>query len=380
MREIGAGVIGWGFMGKTHTHAMRALPLFYPDIDFRVIPAHVCSRRGEKAREAAERLGFKRWTDDYRELLADPEVEVVSICTPNALHEEMAVAAARAGKHLYIDKPLAVTAESALIIAQAAREAGVMTQMAYNNRYLPALMRMKQLAEEGAIGNVLTFSARYLHSGSVDPDRPIGWKQEEQGGVLLDLGSHVLDLLTWIVGYPEAGCCAMRKLYAGRPTQDGGREKRLAEDHALATLRLPGGALGTVEASKISTGAVDGMTIEIRGDRGAVFYDACDPNYLLYFDQRRPETALGGLRGYTRIETVGRYPAPGGAFLPAKHAIGWDRGHIHCYYSFTDCIAHGKRPSGDVWDGVRLQRLMEALAVSAREERWVDLTGIHEGL
>ena len=374
MRRIGVGVIGWGFMGKTHTHAMRALPLFYPDIDFRVIPQHICSRRLEKAKEAAELAGFARYSDDYRELLADPAVEAVSICTPNAQHEEMAVAAAQAGRHLYIDKPLSVTYESALRIAQAADKAGVLTQMAYNNRYLPAIMRMKQLAEEGAIGDILSFSGRYLHSGSIDPARPIGWKQQLQGGVLLDLGSHVLDLLTWIMGYPERGICAVRNLYASRPTKDGGAETALAEDHALITLQMPGGALGTVEASKISTGAVDELTIEIRGTRGAVRYDAMDPNFLMYFDQDQPETPLGGRRGYTRIETVGRYPAPGGVFVPAKNAIGWDRGHIHCYYSFMDCIAHGKKPSGDVWDGVRLQGLMEKLMQSAREERWVDLT------
>ncbi|MDD6884561.1 MAG: Gfo/Idh/MocA family oxidoreductase [Eubacteriales bacterium] len=371
MRSIGAGVIGWGFMGKTHTHAMRSLPLFYPGIDFQVRPAHVCSRRLEKAREAAELAGFARYTDDYRQLLADDAVDVVSICTPNDQHEEMAVAAARAGKHLYIDKPLAVTAESALRIARAAQEAGVLTQIAYNNRYMPAVMRMKQLAEEGALGDVLGFSARYLHSGSIDPARPIGWKQQSQGGVLLDLGSHVLDLLTWIVGYPEKGLCAMHTLYERRPTRDGGEETNLGEDHALITLQMKNGALGTVEASKISTGAVDELTLEIRGTKGAVLYDAMNPNFLMYFDQAQAEVPLGGRRGFTRVETVGRYPAPGGTFVPAKNAIGWDRGHIHCYYSFLDCVAHGKKPCGDVWDGVRLQFLMQALAKSAQEERWV---------
>ena len=123
MRTIGIGLIGWGFMGRAHTHALKSISLFYPGAGFRVRLAHVCSRRAEKAREAAEAEGYARWTDDYRALLADPEVEVVSICTPNELHEEMAVAALRAGKHVYIDKPLAVTAESAARIAQAAQDA-----------------------------------------------------------------------------------------------------------------------------------------------------------------------------------------------------------------------------------------------------------------
>ena len=119
MKTIGIGLIGWGFMGRTHTHALRSIALFYPDIDFRVRLVHVCSRRLEKAKEAAELVGFEKYTDDYRDVLADPEVDVVSICTPNDQHEEMAIAALKAGKHVYIDKPLAVTYESAAQIAEA---------------------------------------------------------------------------------------------------------------------------------------------------------------------------------------------------------------------------------------------------------------------
>ena len=191
MKTIGVGLIGWGFMGKTHTHALRSIALFYPDIDFKVRLVCVCSRRLEKAKEAAELVGYEKYTDDYRELLADPEIDVVSICTPNDQHEEMAIAALKAGKHVYIDKPLAVTAESAARIAEAAKNAPGKTKMVFNNRYTPAVMRAKELVEEGKIGDVLSFQMRYLHSGSIDPNKPIGWKQQMQGGVLLDLGRWI---------------------------------------------------------------------------------------------------------------------------------------------------------------------------------------------
>ena len=134
MKTIGIGIIGWGFMGKTHAQALRSLPLFYPGALFNTALRCVCARHIENARAAAQAAGFERCTDDYRALLAQPDIDVVSICTPNALHEEMAVAALRSGKHVYIDKPLAVTAESALRIADAAESAPGFTRMVFNNR------------------------------------------------------------------------------------------------------------------------------------------------------------------------------------------------------------------------------------------------------
>lgn len=376
MKQINIGIIGWGFMGRTHAHSIRSLGLFYPGANFTANIAGVCSRRLEKAREAAQELGAGFYTDDYRQLLAREDIDAVSICTPNAQHEEIALAAIAAGKHVYMDKPLSDDAQSASRIAEAARNSGVITHMVFNNRYLPSMMRAKQLIDEGRIGNILTFSGRYLHSGSIDPNKPIGWKQQRQGGVLLDLGSHALDLITWLCGYPEAIFCAENTLYKSRPTKDGGVEANLSEDHALMTLRLKNGALGFVEASKISTGANDELTIEVRGDKGALAWDLMQPNYVKFFDNTLPEAPLGGDRGFTAIESVARYPAPGGSFLPPKNTVGWDRGHMHCYYTFLDCVAEGKASENPVENGARLQRLMACAARSAAEGRWVDASDI----
>ena len=374
MRTLGIGVIGWGFMGKTHAQALRSLPLFYPGAGFNVALRCVCARHIENAREAARAVGFESYTDDYRELLARDDIDVVSICTPNDQHEEMALAAIRAGKHVYIDKPLAVTAQSAERIAAVAARSPVFTRMVFNNRYLPATLRAKQLVEEGRIGEVLTFNVRYLHSGSIDPNRPIGWKQQMQGGVLLDLGSHALDLLTWLTGYPKRVFCKTFTLYGDRPTRDGGREAALSEDHAQMLLELKNGAVGSVEASKIATGAGDELTLELRGTRGALKWSAMDASYLYFYDNTLPEADYGGLRGFTQIESVGRYPAPGGKFLPPKNAIGWERGHLHCYYTFLDAVARGERPENGIADGARLQKLMENLRRSAETGAWVEVS------
>jgi len=370
MREIGVGVIGWGFMGQTHTHALRAIPMFYQNLTFIPKLAAVCSRDADKAARARELFGFRFSTGDYRELLARPDVEVVSVCTPNGLHEVMAVDALRAGKHLYIDKPLSTDAASARRILEASRGAKGLAQMVFHNRFYPATMRAKQLIGEGAIGEVLCFSCRYLHSGSIDPNRPYGWKQGPEGGVMLDLGSHALDLVTWLIGAPASGLCATYTLYGTRPTRDGGSRSDIAEDQALITLKMPNGALGTIEASKIATGESDVLTLEIRGLKGALRWNLMDPNWLDYYDNTLPERPLGGMRGFTRIECVGRYPAPGGAFLPSKNTIGWDRAHIHCYCSFLECVANEKTASPSLADGVRVQEMMEALMASSRSGEW----------
>ena len=373
MKTIGVGVIGWGFMGRMHTQALRSIALFYPGIDFRVELKCVCARHMENARSAALAAGFERYTDDYRQLLAMDDIDVVSVCTPNDQHEAMVLAAIRAGKHVYVDKPLAVTAESAARMAAAAADAPVMTRMVFNNRYFPATLRAKALVQEGRLGEVLSFSARYLHSGSIDPDKPIGWKQRRQGGVLLDLGSHALDLLIWLVGEPKRVFCKTRTLYDARPTPEGGLERALGEDQVTALLELPCGAVGVMEASKIATGSNDELILEIRGTKGALLWNSMDPGYLDFYDNTLPDAPCGGSKGFTRIESVQRYPAPGGKFLPPKNAIGWDRGHLHCYYTFLDDIAHGRTPENGIAEGAKLQMLMEKLSESDRRGAWVEV-------
>ncbi|MBQ3575437.1 MAG: Gfo/Idh/MocA family oxidoreductase [Clostridia bacterium] len=372
MKTINIGVIGWGFMGKTHTQALRSIPLFYPDCGFEINLKCICTRRIEKAQEAMRAAGFERCCTDYRELLAMDDIDVVSICTPNDRHEEMAIAAAQAGKHIYLDKPIAVTGESATRIAEACEKAGVFTRSVFHNRYYPATLRAKQLIDEGRIGRIMHFEARYLHSGSIDPNKPIGWKQQMQGGVLLDMGSHVLDLMTWLIGYPKKVFCRTRTLYPERPTRDGGIEKNLSDDHVMMLLELPCGAIGNIEASKIATGSNDDLIFEIRGDKGALRWNLMDPNYLDFYDATTPDKPIGGLRGFTRIETAARYPAPGGAFLPPKNTLGWDRGHMHCYFTFLDDIARGRRSENTVSDGAKLQRLMDKMFESDKAGCWVE--------
>ena len=188
MKTIGIGIIGWGFMGRTHTLAIRALPLFYPDAGFEAKLIGVCSRTVSKAEKARRELGFEYATGDYHDLLSDPRIDVVSVCTPNADHERMVIDALKAGKNVYVDKPLTVDYESAQRILAAAKGAKGKVQIALHNRFFTSTLRAKEIIDEGRVGEILSFTCRYLHSGSIDPDKPMGWKQGVGGGVLLDLG------------------------------------------------------------------------------------------------------------------------------------------------------------------------------------------------
>ena len=370
MKDINIAVIGWGFMGRMHTYSLRAIPLMYRDLDFRPVLKCLCAGHLENAKRGMEAAGFESCTDDWHAILDRKDVDAVSVCTPNGLHEEMVTELLKAGKHLYIDKPLTTTLESAKRIQAAANGSAGIVQMVMNNRFLPATLRAKQLVDEGAVGKIMCFSARYLHSGSVDPNKPMGWKQGAEGGVILDLASHALDLLSELVGWPKEVMCAANTVYASRPVRGGGTCKELGEDHAVITMRLPSGAVGFCEAGKISTGANDELSFEIYGDKGALRFDLMEPGWLWYYDNTLPEAPYGGKKGFTRIECMARYPEPAGSFLPPKNAVGWDRGHIHCYYSFLECLAHGKKPICGIDEAVKLQAVMEAARKSAVSRMW----------
>lgn len=373
MRQIGMGVVGWGFMGKTHTHALREMGLFYSEADFRPVLECVCTRRLEVARQAAQDAGFAHYTDDFDQLLAMPQVEAVSICTPNALHLPMALKALEAGKHVYIDKPLAMSLEEALRIQQAVERTGLTLQVAHNNRFFPAMLRARQLVEAGRVGQVLSFRCDYLHSGSVDASRPAGWKMSSQGGVLLDLASHAADLILWLAGPVKEVCCRTRLLYAQRPASGGGQTTDLGEDQVLALMRLENGALGTLEASKIATGTDDELSFELYGDKGALRWRSMEADYLYFFDNTRPEAPLGGERGFQRLSCGARYPWPGGQFLPVTNTIGWDRAHMHCYFSFLNALVHGLPVSPGIGEAVALHRLMDAMKLSSQNQSWVSV-------
>jgi len=376
----GVGIIGFGFIGKVHAYSYINIPLFYDPPPLRTKLVGVCTSREETARKAKEVGGFEFATTDFMEIMERDDIDIVNICTPNRFHREEILAAIRSGKHIYCDKPLAFSSAEADEIAEALRGYDRVHQMTLQNRFLPATMRAKQLVDEGFLGEPISFRAVYLHSGSVDRDKPLSWKLDRRmggGGVLYDLGPHVLDLIFHLIGEPERVFAETGILFEERPSpEDPSRRVKVeAEDLAILMLRMKSGALGTVECSKIATGTNDELRFEIHGTGGAMRFNLMEPNWLEIYDATRSEGPIGGRRGFTRVETVGRYPRPAG-FPGPKFSVGWIRAHMACLYNFLSAIAEGRGAEPSLLVGAKLQRFMDRAYLSASEKRWMDVSDI----
>lgn len=381
MKQYGVGIIGFGFMGKAHTYGYQTLSFYYDKLPFKTKLVGICSRRAETVEEARELYGFEFGTTNPDELLSRNDIDIVHVCTPNASHKDLLIKAIQAGKHIYCDKPLVTSNAEAMEVLQElkkAREAGkaIFNQMALQNRFFPVTLRAKQMIDEGYIGNPISFRASYLHSGSVDPNKPIGWKLDKSiggGGVLFDLGSHLLDLIYHLIGKYASISVKTKVLYPKRPDSTGKIIDISAEDLVVITAEMKNGAVGTLEASKIATGTNDELRVEIHGDKGAIRFNLMEPNWLEFYDNRLSDQPLGGVKGFTRIECIQRYEKPGGSFPPSKLAIGWIRSHVHSLYNFLSCVNEGVQASPSLEEGAYIQLVMEKAYEANKSGCWVNL-------
>ena len=376
MKEYGIGMIGFGFMGKAHTYGYKTIPLYYENIPFRTRLMGVCTAHQRTAEKARDLNGFAFAATDPDELFSHKDIDMIHICTPNAFHKETVIKALKAGKHVYCEKPLTTSYADALEILDVLdSHSDLVTQMTFQNRFFPAVIRAKQLISEGRLGKILSFHAAYLHSGSVDPNKPIGWKQDsaQGGGVLFDLGSHVLDLIYYLIGEYHSILASNTILYPSRPAPDGSMVDITAEDQSLMIVKMKNQSSGTLEISKIATGTNDELGFEIYGDKGAVKFNLMDPSYLDFYDNTKPDQPIGGEKGFTRIETVQRFPAPGGMFVSPKASIGWIRGHVHSLYNFLTCVHEGRQADPSIRDGAYIQYVMEKAHESNKKACWITL-------
>lgn len=372
MDTLGVGIIGFGFIGKAHTYGYLNIPLFYDPLPVKTRLVGVATAHPDSARKAVEQGGFSFGTTDWHELIAHKDIDIINICTPNSQHQAQLLAAMEAEKHIYCDKPLVVGDDAITALGAALPNYHGIGQMTLQYRFYPPTLHAKQLIEAGFLGNVLSFRAAYLHAGSVDPLKPMGWKQlkSEGGGVLQDLGSHVLDLIDHLIGPVKEVCAETRILYPQRPNAQGVMTQVEADDQMLMLARLANGAMGTIEASKIATGTEDELRFEIHGDQGGLRFNLMEANYLEAYDLREPEAPLGGQRGWRKIATVQRFSAPA-SFPTSKCSIGWLRGHQHCLYTFLNAIATGVPAEPTLQRGLHLQKKLAAVARSANSKSWV---------
>ncbi len=363
--ELGVGIVGYGFIGKVHAFAHRALPFFYDPLPVRTRLVGVCTATQASGEKARAQAGFDFATTDWRELLARDDIQIIHCCTPNDAHRDLLVAALAAGKHVYCDKPLARTVGEAEEVAALAKNTpNVVHRMTFNYRFVPALLRAKELVAEGFLGDVFQFRAAYLHAGYVDPNRPRTWRLQmarSGGGALMDLGVHVFDLVRHLVGELDQVNARLDTFIKERPDPQTGRPALPVDvdDVALVQARTTGGAVGTIEATRLATGTQDELRLEIHGSRGAISFNLMEPNWLTVYDNTRSEAPLGGARGPQNIECVARYPKPY-AFGATKNVIGWPQFHVHCLFDFVDSIARGELGGPSFADGLAAQRIVDA--------------------
>ena len=375
MKKIRIGLLGFGYIGRAHACAVRDIPIYYDDGDFSARITHVCTSRTETAQKAASVLDAVPVTD-FRQITENPDIDVVDIASPNDKHLAQLLSAIANGKHIYCDKPLCANEREAAQIADALKTYRGISQMTLQYRFFPATMRAKQLIEEGRLGEILEFHGSFPHSGSVDPKTPLKWKLSGAagGGVAADLGSHIFDLLHYLLGDFDSVSAATRIVYPERPSaEDPSKMVKVdAEDDMQTLVRLKNGALGTVTASKIATGTEDGITFTIHGTKGALMLKAMDLDRLYFYDNTAPGAPFGGIRGWTAIDCGQRYAKP--AIFPASKAvIGWTRGHIHCYYSFLRAVTDGTPAPAPLEDGICIQNLLAKVKASAASGCWVKI-------
>ena len=362
MKTIRVGIISFGYMGKMHAMCYDNLKYYYnSDIDVQLY-AVVTSKTAEQLP-----IKFQKIYGTVEELLADEKVDVVDICSPNYMHRDILVKAVKSNKHIYCEKPLTTDLESAEQIKALIEETGYKktSRVTFEYRFVPAIMRAKQLIENGDIGKIIHFNFRYYGSEFLDPKRPISWQSTKElsgGGVLYALGTHSIDLIRYLVGDVEEVFAQKITHYKERPLkEDPSKNVKVGiEDIVNAQLTCKNQAVGTLLLSQVAAGAGTDFTFEIYGEKGAVKFDHANANVIYYFNNELPKDPIGGLGGYQAIETTQKYGGEA-VFPPARVTISWSRYHIASVYDFLHAVAHGEETSPDLMDAYKVQQITDAI-------------------
>jgi len=379
MKTLGIGMVGYGFIGKVHTISYLDMPFYYKPMPAKLKMVGVCSSPIEDAKEGIEQAGFEFATENYKDLLNRDDIDIIEVCTPNLYHKDIIIDALNAGKHVICEKPLAMNlAEAKQILDAANAHPQLISQVTFNYRYAPVVMKARQLIKEGFLGRPYSARICYLHAGNVDPNRPTYWKIQKQfcgGGSSYDLASHVIDITRFLLGDFKSVFSKFEIFVKERPVAGKPDEKMSVDvdDLALMIFELENGLVGTMESSKVATGANDEIRVEIHGEKGAIRFNTMQPNYLEVYDMRDSEDYIGGMRGFKQIETVQRYPKPATNFPGPKFTVGWIRFHMGSAFDFIKNVVEGTKPEADMYAGYKVQEVIEASVISDAEKRWVEL-------
>ena len=382
MSELRVGLIGSGYMGRSHAAAFVGAPAVFGQAPARPALEMIADVSADLASGAATELGFRRWTADWRELVADAAVDVVAITTPNNLHRDMAIAAAEAGKHVYCEKPLALDAAEAGEMVAAAEAAGVTTLVGFNYLKNPLQRYARDLIAGGELGEIIHYRGRFDQDYMGDPGFPHTWRCDKSvagSGIVGDGASHAIAMAHFLVGDIAEVCGRTRIVYGERPVLGGGMGLRASadadaelktvetEDTAQFLFTLAHGASGSIEVSRVATGRKWALEYEIHGTEGALQFFGEQRNELRFYRAGDPEAE----RGFKSILTGPSHP-PFDRFQPVAGAgLGYADLKLIEVRELIEAISEGRPAVPDFRFGWKVSRVADAVLRSAAERRWV---------
>jgi len=383
--DIGVGLISVGWMGKLHTRAYQAMPSVYPELGLRPRLVHAADTAPDRAEYARDVLGYGKTSTDYRDVLTDPDVDVVSICAPTGLHREIGIAAAAAGKPFWIEKPVGRDANDAADVAAAAGKAGVVTSIGYNYRHAPAVERVRELVANGDLGRITNVRAVFFSGYASEPKGALSWRfvRELAGaGALGDLLSHVVDLVQYVVGPISEVNALTNTVYKERPILPMGTGTHFAviedgemgtvenDDYVATLVRFAphsraAGAVGTLEASRIIVGPQCGLGFEIYGTNGSAAWNFEQLNELrVCIGRGGPHSGYTTVLGNAHLGDYAHFqPGPG-------NSMGYDDLKVIEAKKFLVAVTGGERCNSTADDAHHVAKVIAAAAASADSGTW----------
>ncbi|MFB3903142.1 MAG: Gfo/Idh/MocA family protein [Acidobacteriota bacterium] len=371
--SLRVGLVGHMFMGVAHSNAYRNAAIWY-DMPAQIIMKAVCAKDSDESLKAfARKFGWEDTEADWRRLVSRPDVDVISIAAPGDLHKLIAVEAARHGKHVLCEKPLANSLEDAVEMLRAVEEAGVRHCCGFSYRSTPATAFAARLVAEGRLGKIHHVYARYAQDWPSSPDFPMIWRFDKRtagSGALGDIAAHSIDLAHFITGLTFTEVCAnLQTFIRERRLPDGGKAEVTVDDSAQFLCSFDNGATGCFEATRMATGRKNHNCIEINGSKGSLYWDFEEQDYLYFYDGSLPVPH----QGFSKINVTHDQHPYGGGPWPQGHGIGYADTFVIEIAHFLRSIVEGQEFHPDFGDGVKVQRVLAAIEQSAVERRWISV-------
>jgi predicted dehydrogenase len=377
MKALRVGMIGYGFMGRTHSNAFRQVNKFF-ERQHQPVLAAVCGRTETKVRTFADNWGWESVETDWRRMVERKDIDLIDIATPNSSHHEIALAAASTGKMVLCEKPLAMNSRQALEMTQAVEGAGIANMVWFNYRRVPAIALAKQVVEEGRIGRPFHYRAQYLQDWTISADLPLGgatlWRldaDEAGAGVTGDLVSHSVDSAMWI-NCAITEVCAMTEIFVKeRPVQNAPETRKAVtiDDACQFMCRFENGSLGLFESTRYARGRKNYNTLELNGEKASLYFDLEDPHRLQYYDHADPDH----LHGWRNIHVTGfEHPYHKNWWVPGT-TIGYEHTFTNALADFLAGLESGIPAAPTFRDAYHTQRVLDAVLASAKERRWVEV-------